>query len=307
MTKRQHPSIQPSIHPTIHSSAMVFPPSPESPAIRFHRTSSNATSSTPRVGMFVSHDDDDDVSVLTFHTLGTKDTVASSSTGHNDNDNHMHKSSADDNQTRNDEAKQCIQKSLSHISEESQNSSSSSHDMYKSSRHDRRFFRRERDADDNDDESLSLAESVLDTANKVLSAIGSSSYYSGWTARSDSLSATKRGPSESSSPRDDDDAGGARREPSSYRDVRNENYDEFDRGGRRRDERCHHNRSPLQEKAAASVGNASRGKDTGTDKLRKIQEETRQLQQLLREKQLETKWAMSELDASIRKASELLK
>jgi hypothetical protein len=53
------------------------------------------------------------------------------------------------------------------------------------------------------------------------------------------------------------------------------------------------------KKAAASSTNKG-------DKLQRIQAETKQLQLLLREKQLETKLAMSELDASIRKANELL-
>ena len=42
------------------------------------------------------------------------------------------------------------------------------------------------------------------------------------------------------------------------------------------------------------------------DKMLKIEAETRQLQLLLREKQLETKLAMSELDASIQRASNML-
>lgn len=51
-------------------------------------------------------------------------------------------------------------------------------------------------------------------------------------------------------------------------------------------------------------GNSSRSESK--NKMFKIEAETRQLQLLLREKQLETKLAMSELDASIQRANNLL-
>eukprot|EP00804_Cyclotella_cryptica_P010894 CCRYP_018979-RA/>CCRYP_018979-RA protein AED:0.11 eAED:0.11 QI:0/-1/0/1/-1/1/1/0/338 len=337
---------------------MVFPPSPESPAIRFPRTGNNSISSTPRVGMFVSHDDDDDVSVLTFHTLGTKDTITSSSMdnyhnndakngitnsssgsgsgGNNNrsmNDDGARSKSIYDTQSRedDDEEEDGIKKALSHISEESRNSSSSSHGNQNYPKNKEGIEEEEEgfDEDDDayDDESLSLAESVLDNANKVLSSIGSSSYYSGLSTRLKSTKVQDDGYNAPSRPRPspmklsgfnvlsekppsvniprraanesprntrygNDNVGCTsprHHQQSSYNDTVNENSNQSNLTVR-------HNH--FYPKASGCLGKGG--------KLRKIQEETRHLQQLLREKQLETKLARSELDAAIRKASELL-
>lgn len=118
----------------------MLAPSPESPAVRL--TPRGNLIHQPRVGMFVSNpatnEDDDDVSVLTFHTLGTKDAVGSPL----DNSNRC-----DDKNRPFGTKEEGIKKSLSHISEESERS----RDGYKVKKQ-----------DENDDESLSLAETVLD-------------------------------------------------------------------------------------------------------------------------------------------------
>jgi hypothetical protein len=300
----------------------MFPPSPESPA-RF--TQNKEAFGTPRVGMLVSNhatdEDDDDVSVLTFHTLGTKDTG----------------SSVLDSSNRFDDAKnnlcsgrdEGIKPSLSHISEESQLSV----EGYKSTKRN--------DDTINDDESMSLAESVLDSTNKLLNSIGSASYYSGLNSK---LSNKEKDVQETFSPppkpnvkhpspvklgsmpqkslactmsissnSNDKCRSPLLPEKSVLVEKKATKYSANDRTKhepqssyrefRYFDEESNENSNQTN---LSSKDDNKKASTTKNGKLRRMQAETKQLQLLLREKQLETKLAMSELDASIKRANALL-
>ena len=302
----------------------MFPPSPESPAAPY-TAQKNATMGTPRVGMLVSNSDtneDDDVSVLTFHTLGTKETGSFSL----------------DSSHRYSEERKEIQKSLSHISEESQNSG----ELYTDTNE-----KNDRD-DDEDDESLSLAETVLDSTNKLLCDIGSSSYYSGLSSKlkeRDSdyaqemfspppkphsspvklpfngvLQERKKTFSASFESRSNTKSTSESLFPENYA-MKDKELSKCSKNNRERNSFMepeprlvdHYESSYLDEPNENSNKSnfqkeSKHMKESGTksDKLRKMQEETKQLHLLLREKQLESKLAMSELDASIQRASDLL-
>ena len=176
---------------------MPFPPMPESPGRRLPSRSSG----TPRVGMHLyQNDEEDDVSVLTFHTMGAKDTL-------NNLNNHVGGGSSFVKSARESLERLILEsknsgdddgKSLSRISEEGGSQNSSCHskrgcDMSSSSKSSQakkenkaRVDDHEDDVDvddDNvgsidygDDDTISLAESILESANKVLSSIGSSPY-----------------------------------------------------------------------------------------------------------------------------------
>jgi hypothetical protein len=340
---------------------MVIPPSPESPAVRFHR-GNPAFMSTPRVGMLVSSNDvsdeeDDDVSVLTFQTLQTKDTTLTSSPSFVSHESNRSGDMAESKVFRAGE--EGIKNSLSHISEESQNSS----EYNKTPKNDDYNVKE-------DDESLSLAESVLDSANRVLSSIGRSSYYSGFSTKLKPTpskiqntfspppqpngkhpSPVKHGDvhvlNEKSSPEasilgvrqgkvssisnmysnttrgapltsENSNLSSFKTRPTQYNsasykttstdeDELHKNLNQSNFYG----SSCYKkaaNDSTFPEKTTRDTHckKAAASSTNKGDKLQRIQAETKQLQLLLREKQLETKLAMSELDASIRKANELL-
>lgn len=299
-----------------NASNSMFPPSPESPAVGFSR--SNTASGTPRVGMLVNNainEDDDDVSVLTFHTLGTKDTGASP----------IDWGARLDDKKGFDVRDEGIKKSLSHISEESQQSEE---------------FKNTKSVKCNDDESISLAESVLDSTNKLLSSIGSSSYFSGLNSkmtlqenenaqkayspppkpnakhpspvklgslanRGEGYSKEQKGSSPRKQTRSfalrDKAIFGERKDSNIFPcDSKTEQYQKQSHSDEPNE---NFNRLNLTERSMSDKKNSYSNKS----KLRKMQAETKQLQLLLREKQLETKLAMSELDASIERANALLK
>lgn len=298
----------------------MFPPSPESPAVRFTRGGSSAT---PRVGMLVSNaannEDDDDVSVLTFHTFVTKDTSSLIDWGNRSDDNKDY--------FVQDEG---IKKSLSHISEESHNSGDGSGSKAKD------------DECTRDDESLSLAESVLDSTNKLLSSIGSSSYYSGLNTKLNIKEKHRTQETFSPAPKPNAKHPSPVKLESSKSLLRNSDYvngsslrkstasispekslekkgsnDRFSNGGNdKRPAAIHQNKMSYLYDEPDENKNKSNYKErncmkhpskSSEDKLSKLEAETKQLQRLLREKQMETKLAMSELDASIKRANALLK
>jgi hypothetical protein len=294
------------------NTSTMFPPSPESPAVRFTR--GGAASATPRVGMLVSNaannQDADDVSVLTFHTCVTKDTSPSPFDGSHRSDDHKDYSVVDEG----------IKKSLSHISEESHNSG----EGYKAKTHE--------GAQAQDDESLSLAESVLDSTNKLLSSIGSSSYYPGLSTKL-SIKEKQAHAQETFSPPPKPNA----KHPSPVKlesftqksltsllpekstEKKKCSYDRYSSGenDKRNAAAAHQKQSSYMYDEPSENTNKSNYQEekfnekyksnSGKDRLSKLEAETKQLQRLLREKQLETKLAMSELDASIQRANALLK
>ena len=185
----------------------MFPPVPESP----NRQLPSKSSGTPRVGMHLyQNDDDDDVSVLTFHTLGAKDVAnhhQHNVGGNNINNNSSYIKSARESLERLVlESKEASgDDSLARISEEDgshQSQMSSCHSKSKSSsttkgEEKEKTVQEETEEDggnydenDDDDDTISLAESILTSASKVLSNIGSSPYYAGRNKRGEVSSST---------------------------------------------------------------------------------------------------------------------
>ncbi len=154
---------------------MALPPVPESP-----RELPRKYQETPRVGMhlFQNETEDDDVSVLTFNTLNTREKTPSYVRTARESLERMileSKNSGDND---------C--NILSRISEEevaSQNTSCNSItgcDRSTSSKSSLKSEEREEtDGISSDDGTISVSESILDSANKVLSSIGSSPFYTG--------------------------------------------------------------------------------------------------------------------------------
>jgi len=153
---------------------MALPPVPESP-----RELPRKSQETPRVGMHLFHEtEDDDVSVLTFNTLNTREKTSSYVRTARESLERMileSKNSGDND---------C--NVLSRISEEevaSQNTSCKSKtgcDRSTSSKSSLKSeANEETDGISSDDGTISMSESILDSANKVLSSIGSSPYYTG--------------------------------------------------------------------------------------------------------------------------------
>ena len=289
------------------------------------------TLGTPRVGMLVSNHDtneDDDVSVLTFHTLGTKETGSFSlDSGHRYSDERSKVVCGDGEE---------IKKSLSHISEESQNSGEEVVYTENNNKY-----------DVDDDESLSLAETVLDSTNKLLSDIGSSSYYSGLSSKLKDQDSDYA--QETFSPRPKPNAklhspvklpfnglqettkttsayfksrsGSSSKSESLFPEKHVLKDKQLTKYSTRQCNFMEPEPTHLDQYKSSYVDEPNENSNKSnfrmdtkskkksslkTDKLRKMQEETKQLQLLLREKQLETKLAMSELDASIQRASDLL-
>lgn len=262
------------------------------------------------------NEDDDDVSVLTFHTLGTKDTGASPGEW-----------SARSDDKKSYVREEGIKKTLSHISEESQNSGE---------------LKNAKSEDSHDDESMSLAESVLDSTNKLLSSIGSSSYYSGLNARSSQKekrlnqetfspppkpNTSHPSPMKSYTPRKvfgvkeekvispcNKSMASVPPEKSIFGQLKVNNEDNYTSciKSDARKQQSYFDDEPNENSNKLNYNETSNQKEKESfnskkGKLRKMEAETKQLQLLLKEKQLETKLAMSELDASIERANALLK
>jgi len=327
---------------------MAFPPVPESP----NRQLPGRSSGTPRVGMHLYQDDDedDDVSVLTFHTLGTRDTHTTG--GSNSSFVKTARESLERMISENKKSGEDDGRSLTRISEESGSRSSSYNSNSRSSsrsscscnsksgssksssvKSDQIEKIDEGNYDNGDDDTHSLAESILDSANKVLANIGSSPYYTG---RNKKLSSPAY---ESPMPRPD-----SKQPPPAKRSTKkNETVDnrssekmystkkEFNSSNKMSSD--HDNQLEVSsnflssyftdENAEPSANHANHSKHNTitayrdvyksnkamkrNQNLQQLESETMHLQRLLKEKQLKTKKASQNLGTSIKKAHELLR
>lgn len=146
---------------------MPLPPVPESP----NRKQPGSSQGTPRVGMHLyQNDSDDDVSVLTFNTLIARDNRQNSSNYVKTARENLEKMVLESQNTRSDD--DC--NILTRISEEAASQSSS---LRGKSSEDN-----EEEDDFSDDDTITISESVLASADLVLSSIGS------WREKDDSSS-----------------------------------------------------------------------------------------------------------------------
>lgn len=147
---------------------MPLPPVPESPSCK----PPGCSLGTPRVGMHLyQNDSDDDVSVLTFNTLTARDNNSIYVRTVREN---LEKMILQNENTSNDDDDDAH--ILTRISEEV--ASVASHNSSCNSKNE---VKEEADGD-SDEDTITIAESVIDSANKVLSNIGS------WRGKEDSSS-----------------------------------------------------------------------------------------------------------------------
>lgn len=289
-------------------------PTPEQ---RHRRNPSNNTTGTPRVGMhLIPTDDDDDVSVLTFSTMTTKDTVGTYTTSKSFVETarqSLEKLMIDDIAKQKNEGDSPMGKeTLSHISEEagSQRSHASSKKM---SQYHESSNEEDNNDDVHDDDTLSLAESILDSANQVLRNIGSSPYLAGRV--------NGKGRHSFGSCGVDDDTVKERIGGNENANSMNNVYSR--KSGTEKNASVSEKALVWESKRAAAANSenensnsanvVSVSKCSGSNKnvyknnaTTNNMENTHQLQIRLREKQLEITRAMKVLDLSIQKASELL-
>lgn len=150
---------------------MPLPPVPESP----NRKQPGSSQGTPRVGMHLyQNDSDDDVSVLTFNTLIARD--SNSSNYVRTARENLEKMVLESQNTRSDD--DC--NILTRISEEAVSQSSSIRGKSEDNEVEEDFS--------DDDDTITIAESVLASADQVLSSIGS------WRGKDDSSSTYDESP-----------------------------------------------------------------------------------------------------------------
>ena len=315
-----------------------------SPADTRRLLGKSSGSGTPRVGMHLyqnDDDDDDDVSVLTFHTMGTQlnDTRRLSGGG---GSNYIKSARQSLDRLSLFDGKTMASGDLLRISEE-ESQMSSCHSKNSRSRssvstRDEEEQSKEKEVDDeeeDDDDTISLAQSVLTNTNKVLSNIDSSPYRR--NKREASSTTRKESPIKSN---DDKDRNKEDRKytfvntsisdmkkPYNFtstkdkisNDTKLEVSSNFLRSYFRDD--GNENRKPTttnryhnQDRSKSSSITTSRLitkcdgiRDTNKEKhIKQLESETKQLQELLKERQNETRKSSETLGTSIRNANKLL-
>lgn len=307
---------------------MALPPVPESPSRQLPRKFQG----TPRVGMRIStatEDDADDVSVLTFNTLNARDNTSSYVRAARESLEKLileSKNSGDDD----------CNIILSRISEEgaSQNTPSNSKtgcDRSNSTKSSLKCEEKEETEDTMDDDTITVAESILDSANKVLSNFGSSPYYSG--RRKNESPETHESPAPQPHPKhpspmkrptkmsdaeEDEKGHGSRnmfkteKEDSASKESISEKDKQLEVSSSFLNSYfCDENIKPCDNNTnkriyAITANTTKVGNAENEDHLQKLESETRRLQSLLKERQLETSRANQALLSSIKKAHELL-
>jgi len=305
-----------------------------SPADTRRLLSKTSGSGTPRVGMHLyqnDDDDDDDVSVLTFHTMGTQmnDTRRLSGGG---GSNYIKSARQSLDRLSLFDGKTMASGDLLRISEE-ESQMSSCHSKNSRSRssvstRDEEEQSKTTDVDDEeeDDDTISLAQSVLTNTNKVLSNIDSSPYRRN---KIEVTTTSKESPIKSNDDKDKEDRKytfvntsnnfNSTKDKISKDTNTLEVSSSFLRSYFRDDD--NENRKPTttnryhnQDRSNSSSITTSRLKtkfdgirDTNKDKhIKQLESETKRLQELLKERQNETRKSSETLGTSIRNANKLL-
>ena len=308
-----------------------------SPADTRRLLGKSSGSGTPRVGMHLyqnDDDDDDDVSVLTFHTMGTQMNDTRRLSGGGGGGSIYIKSARQSLDRLLFDGKTMASGDLLRISEE-ESQMSSCHSKNSRSRssvstRDEEEQSKETEVDDgeDDDDTISLAQSVLTNTNKVLSNIDSSPYRRN---KRDVVSASsKESPIKSNDKEDRKYTFVNTSISSSYnfnstKDKINNDTNTlevssnflrsyFRDDGNENRKPTTTNRYHNQDRSKSSSITTSRSKtkcdgirDTNKDKhIKQLESETKQLQELLKERQNETRKSSETLGTSIRNANKLL-
>jgi hypothetical protein len=291
---------------------MALPPIPESPSRKVPRPSQG----TPRVGMHLYQEEteDDDVSVLTFGTLNARENPSSYVRSAREL---LEKIVSETTDSGNDDERNI----LTRISEEGASTGENSASCYsRTTGCDRSHASKlspksEEDGGtvgDDDDDTITVAESILDSANKVLSSIGSSPYCN-VGRRAESSESHESSPAPRPRPKHPSPYRMAREgppsnEPMSEREnhqleVSSNFLNSYFRGVNMKHVDSFPNRSEyaLSTSDIARVGNVENERD-----MEALEYETKRLQLLLKERQIETRRANQALQSSIRRANELL-
>jgi hypothetical protein len=266
--------------------------------------------------LYQNETDDDDVSVLTFGTLNAKENPSSYVRSAREL---LEKIMLERNDLRNDDERII----LTRISEEGASTGENSASCYskttgcdRSPKSDKVSPKGEEDGGktttaDDDDDTITVAESILDSANKVLSSIGSSPYCNlrGRKAETSDIhdSPAPQPQSKHPSPYRMASQGTIGSNESTIEEKENRQLEvssNFLNSYFRVDSNC----PDRSEKYAISTGIVAKvGTNVVNERdLEKLECETRRLQLLLKERQLETMRANQALQSSIRKANELL-
>jgi len=293
--------------------------------------------------LYSNEEDDDDVSVLTSSTNLTKDSAVSNSSFVKLARENLERLILESKNSGEDDGKSLTRISEEGGSQNSSCNSKSRSSKSSSVESDetKTIDEKEEDYnDDDDDDTISLAESILVSANKVLSNIGSSPYYAGRSKKLDTYESPLPQPNpKQSSPmkqpnktNNTDDTGNCskniyttKKEFTPSKKISNDQHgnqlevssnflssyfsDENVKPSTNRSN--HNNDSSIAKSSSSSItkyGSSYKSSKTVSNdqSLQKLESETKHLQLLLKEQQLETKKASQSLGLSINKANALL-
>ena len=277
--------------------------------------------------LYQNDDEDDDVSVLTFHTMGTKEFAAVGSVGSNNNSSFV-KSAREAMERLVSESKNSggagedDGKSLSRISEEGGSQVSSSCHSSKrgcdrskpsSMKSDEKDTALNEDNYYGDDDTISLTESILDSASKVLSNIEASPFYVGKSKNHLSSMAHYDTPPPQPNPKHPSPMKRPNKKSmdvASSEKINGHDYQLEISSTFLSSYFCDENAKPssTNHQSDHSKENSSSGcgKHSNDEQMQKLESETKELHVLLKERQLKTKRASQSLGSSIKKANELL-
>ncbi|KAL3822885.1 hypothetical protein ACHAXA_010668 [Cyclostephanos tholiformis] len=279
---------------------MALPPIPESPSRKLPKPSQV----TPRVGMhlYQNETEDDDVSVLTFGTLNAKE---NSSSYVRSSRELLERMILENNNTGDDD-----RNILTRISEEGASENAS---CYSTTGCDRspssKLSKKKEENEGTDADDTTVAESILESADKVLLSIVSSSYCN--RRRKTESSESHESPAPQPHPKHPSPYRMAK-EDSSPKESISEKENQLEVSSNFlnsyfRDEKMKHSGDYSDKgKYTISTNTAKVGKDENERDLAKLEYETKRLQYLLKERQIESRRANQALQDSIRKAHEFL-
>ena len=263
--------------------------------------------------LYQNETEDDDVSVLTFGTLSARENPSSYVRSAREL---LEKIMLERDDSGNDEDRNI----LTRISEEGASTGESAScysktgcDRSHTSKLSPKSDENEGTVDD-DDDTITVAESILDSANKVLSSIGSSPYCN-VRRKAESSETHESSPAPRPRPKHPSPYRMAREGPASNEPMSEKENNQLEVSSNFlnsyfRDENMKHaDNFPDRSKYAISTSNITRdGNVENADErdLEKLEYETKRLQLLLKERQIETRRANQALLSSIRKANKLL-